>query len=62
MAAYAVRSSNGEASISDTLLQAVRPGGVTFTHVFPPSAVRWMRPSSVPAQITFTSFFAGATV
>lgn len=48
--------------MSDTLLQAVRPGGVTSTHVFPPSKVRWMRPSSVPAQITFTSFFPAATV
>ncbi len=53
IAAYAVRSSCGEAASIDTLLHAVSAGGVTSAHVFPPSAVRWMRPSSVPAQSTF---------
>ncbi len=46
----------------ETLLQGVREGGVTFAHVFPPSAVRWMRPSSVPAQITSALLWPGASV
>jgi hypothetical protein len=62
IAAYAVRSSWGEASSIETLLQGVRDGGVTFVHVFPPSAVRWTSPSSVPAQITFASLYPGASV
>ena len=33
----------------------------TFFQFFPPSAVTWIRPSSVPAQIKFTSFGEGAS-
>ena len=60
MAAYTVRSSNAEASSCETLLHGVSAGGVTFFHVLPPSRVTWIRPSSVPAQSTFTSRFEGA--
>ena len=35
------------------------PGGVTLAHVLPPSRVTWIRPSSEPAQMRFTSFLPG---
>ena len=41
-----------EASICVTLLQAASPGGVTFCQVLPPSRVRWIRPVSLPTQIS----------
>src|SRR5512135_2353537 len=36
-------------------------GGVTLVHFTPPSSVTWIAPSSVPAQITFTSRGEGAS-
>jgi hypothetical protein len=35
-----------------TRLHGFRSGGVTFAQVAPPSRVRWMKPLSVPAQIS----------
>src|SRR5579872_6290207 len=39
------------ASICETLLQSVIAGGVTLLQLLPPSRVRWISPSSVPAQM-----------
>ncbi len=39
-----------------------RSGGVTSVQLPPPSRVTWTRPSSEPAQITFGSWYDGASV
>ena len=60
-AAHAVRVSKCEASSTDTLLQGVSAGGVTFFQLLPPSVVTWMSPSSLPAQMTLALRGLGAT-
>jgi hypothetical protein len=42
-----------------TRLSFARPRGVTLRQVPPPWVVRWIRPSSEPAQITFGSTVEG---
>ena len=46
----------------ETLAHGVSAGGVTSFQVSPPSAVVWISPSSVPAQMRVTSLYDGATV
>src|SRR5215469_10512682 len=43
-----------------TRVQGLICGGVTSTHLAPPSKVAWMLPSSLPAHITLTSSGEGA--
>ena len=46
----------------DTFAHGFSAGGVTFFHVFPPSVVTWIRPSSVPTQMRPASSGDGAMV
>ena len=63
IAAYAVFESKRPASISETFSHDLSSGGVTFCHVLARRfVVTWISPSSVPAQIVFTSLYDGATV
>src|SRR5579864_8386975 len=48
--------------MSEILLHAVTPCGVTSFHVLPPSRVRCINPVSVPAQIRLRSRADGAIV
>src|SRR5262245_55189069 len=58
-AAYAVALSKCPASMLKMRVHGLIAGGVTFVHFAPPSIVTWILPSSVPAQMTFTSFGDG---
>ena len=64
IAAYAVSVSKWPASMSDTFAHGVFvcSGGDTSFQCSPPSAVTWINPSSVPAQMTPTSRGEGARV
>src|SRR5256885_16798688 len=44
-----------------TFAQGTSCFGVTSSQLFPPSRVRWIRPSSLPAQSTPPSFGEGAS-
>src|SRR6185503_12772373 len=64
IAAYAVSVSKCDASMIEILLHGrdLSAGGVTSFHVLPPSNVTWIRPSSLPAQMTFSFTYDGASV
>ena len=49
------------ASMIETFCQGLSCFGVTSVQFLPPSVVRWIRPSSVPAQIRLISSGEGAT-